>query len=383
MKEGLRIKIIADNKIPFLQGVLDEVANVVYLPGRGISAEDVRDADALITRTRTCCDASLLDGSGVKFIATATIGYDHIDTQYCERQGIAWTNAPGCNAASVQQYILSVLLNMAGRDGYDLKGRTIGIIGVGHVGSRVEKSARALGMRVLLNDPPRARKEGPQAFVNLKYLLKEADIITMHVPLNLSGEDKTHYLADHDFFGQLTKKILFINSSRGEVVDSGALKAALQDQKLAGAVLDVWDGEPGIDLELLGLARIATPHIAGYSTDGKATGTSMSVQALSRFFKLGFDDWYPAMLPVPEHPVITLDGADAELQEMLIDVVNQTYNVMEDDRKLREAPEHFEELRGTYPVRREPGAFLVKIINDRAGVGAVLEKLGFQVMSDY
>ncbi len=381
MKEGLKIKIVADNKIPFLKGVLDQAAEIVFLPGKEISAADVKEADALITRTRTCCDASLLDGSNVKFIATATIGFDHIDTEYCDRKGISWTNAPGCNSCSVEQYILSVLLNTAIQEGFELNSKTIGIIGVGHVGSKVEKIARALGMRVLLNDPPRARDEGPDAFVDLIHILQEADIITLHIPLNLSGEDKTHHLAGHDFFGQLSKKVYFINSSRGAVVDSGALKAVLQDQKLAGAVLDVWEGEPGIDLELLDLARIATTHIAGYSTDGKAKGTSMSVQAVSRFFGLGFDDWYPDNIPAPEQPEITLDGTGMDRQELLLDVVNRTYNVMEDDRKLRESPERFEELRGTYPIRREARAFQVKIINDQAGAGAVLEKLGYQVIN--
>jgi erythronate-4-phosphate dehydrogenase len=247
----------------------------------------------------------------------------------------------------------------------------------------VEKVARALGMHVLLNDPPRARSEGPGAFVDLAKILQEADIVTLHVPLNLSGEDKTHHLAGHDFFNRLAKKVFFINSSRGKVVDSEALKVALQDKKLAGAVLDVWEGEPGIDLELLDLTRIATSHIAGYSTDGKAKGTSMSVQAVSRFFDLGFDDWYPDMLPAPEHPEITLDGTGLDMQEILLEVVNQAYYVMEDDRRLGESPERFEDLRGTYPIRREPGAFQVKIINDQAGAGAVLEKLGFQVMSDF
>jgi len=383
MKEDLKIKIVADNKIPFLRGVLDQVADIVFLPGKEISAADVREADALITRTRTCCDASLLDGSNVKFIATATIGFDHIDTEYCNRKGINWTNAPGCNSCSVEQYILSVLLNIARQDGFELKEKTLGIIGVGHVGSKVEKIARALGMRVLLNDPPRARDEGPDVFADLAQILQEADILTMHVPLNLDGEDKTHHLAGHDFFEQLSKEAYFINSSRGAVVDSGALKSVLQDQKLAGAVLDVWEGEPGIDLELLDLARIATTHIAGYSTDGKAKGTSMSVQAVSRFFGLGFDDWYPDNIPAPKQPVITMDGTGKDRQELILDVVNHAYNVMEDDRKLREFPEHFEELRGTYPIRREAGAFQVKIINDQTGAGIILEKIGFQVMSDY
>jgi erythronate-4-phosphate dehydrogenase len=232
-----------------------------------------------------------------------------------------------------------------------------------------------------LPGPGLTRAEGPGAFVELDKVFKEADIITLHVPLNLSGEDKTHHLANRDFFGQLAKKVFFINTSRGGVVDSGALKAALQGQKLAGAVLDVWEGEPGIDLELLDMARIGTTHIAGYSADGKAKGTSMSVQAVSMFFGLGLNDWYPDTIPAPEHPDITLDVTGLNMQEMLLEVVNQSYNVLEDDRRLREAPERFEELRGSYPLRREPGAFRVKIINDQAGVGTVLEKLGYQVIN--
>lgn len=374
---------MADNKIPFLKGVLDDVADMVYLPGREISAADVRGADALITRTRTCCDASLLDGSGVKFIATATIGHDHIDTQYCDKKGIAWTNAPGCNSSSVEQYILSVLLNTAMQDGHDLKGKTIGIIGVGNVGGKVEKISRALGMQVLLNDPPRARAEGTGDFVELERILQEADIITLHVPLNVSGEDKTLHMADHVFFKGLARKVLLINSSRGEVVDPGALKKAILENRLADAVLDVWEGEPAIDQSLLNLVRIGTTHIAGYSTDGKANGTSMSVQAVSRFFELGFDEWYPATLPGPEHPEITLDGTGMDMQAILHEVVNIAYNVLGDDWKLRESPQRFEELRGAYPIRREPGAYRVKIINDEAGAGPVLEQLGFQVMSDF
>ncbi len=383
MKEGLKISITADDKIPFLKGVLEEVAEMAYLPGRKISPGDVRKADALITRTRTRCNAFLLDGSDVKFIATATIGFDHIDTEYCDRQGITWTNAPGCNASSVAQYILSVLLNIARQDGIDLSDKTIGIVGVGHVGSKVEKIAEALGMRVLLNDPPRARKEGRDAFTDLEDILKEADIISLHVPLNLSGPDRTYHLAGPDFFRQLGKPALIINSSRGEVVDSAALKAALKDHRLTGAVLDVWEEEPGIDLELLDLVRIGTTHIAGYSADGKANGTSICVKAVSRFFNLGFDDWYPDMIPAPENPDIILDGTGMELQEVLLEAVNRTYNVMDDDRRLRGSPERFEELRGSYPVRREQGAYRVKILNDQSGAGALLEKLGFRVVRDH
>lgn len=383
MKEGSKIKIVADDKIPFLKGALDGVAEMVYLPGGKISFRDVRDADALITRTRTCCDASLLEGSSVRFIATATIGFDHIDTAYCKRRGISWTNAPGCNAASVQQYILSVLLNLSGQDGFELEGRTLGIIGVGHVGSKVEWTARALGMRVLLNDPPRERAEGKRNFVKLDRILRESDIITLHVPLNLEGKDGTFHLAGHGFFERLGRKAWFINSSRGEVVDTAALKEALREQQLAGAVLDVWEREPGIDLGLLDLARIGTTHIAGYSADGKASGTSMSVRAVSRYFNLGFDNWYPDMVPAPDHPEILLDATGLSRQEILLKVVNRTYDVMDDDRRLRTSPEHFEELRGSYPLRREPVAYRVKIINDRVGAGPVLEKLGFRLLGDH
>lgn len=383
MKEGSKIRIVADDKIPFLQGVLDGVVEMVYLPGGKISSPDVRDADALITRTRTCCDASLLEGSGVRFIATATIGFDHIDTAYCKRRGITWTNAPGCNASSVQQYILSVLLNLAGQDGFELEGRTLGIIGVGHVGSKVKDTARALGMHLLLNDPPRERAEGKGAFVDLDRILLESDIVTLHVPLNLEGEDRTFHLAGQGFFEKLGKRAWFINSSRGEVTDTAALKTALRKQRLAGAVLDVWEGEPGIDLELLDLARIGTTHIAGYSADGKAIGTSMSVRAVSRYFGLGFDNWYPETIPAPDHPEILLDATGMSRQDILLKVVNRAYDVMDDDRRLRASPDRFEGLRGSYPVRREPGAFRVKIINDRAGAGPVLEKLGFQLSWDH
>jgi erythronate-4-phosphate dehydrogenase len=383
MKEDSRIKIVADNRIPFLSGVLDGVAEMVFLPGRETTAAAVRDADALITRTRTCCDASLLEGSNVKFIATASIGYDHIDTDYCERQGIRWTNAPGCNSSSVEQYILSVLLNMAGQEGFDLPEKTLGIIGVGHVGSKVERIAGILGMEVLLNDPPRERAEGKGAFTDLDHVLREADIITLHVPLNMSGQDKTHHLAGESFFEKMGKKPLFINSSRGEVSDTWALKTALKEGKLSGAVLDVWEEEPGIDLELLGMARIATTHIAGYSMDGKANGTSLSVQAVSRFFGLGLDEWYPEEIPVPEDTEIVLDATGMERQEVLLEVANRAYNVMEDDRRLRESPERFEELRGGYPLRREPGAYRVRLINDQAGTGGLLEALGFSVLSDH
>ena len=373
---------MADTDIPFLKGALEEVADVVYLPGTDIDAASLNEADALVIRTRTRCNESLLNGTSVKFIATASIGFDHINPTYCEENGIIWTNAPGCNSSSVEQYILSVLLNLASRKGFALKNKTIGIVGVGHVGSKVERTSRALGMHVLLNDPPRARAEGQEGFVDLERIRNEADIISLHVPLSHSGEDKTFHLADNDFFAGLARKPILINTSRGKVVAGGALKKALLSGQVSAAVLDVWEGEPEPDLELMDLTDFATPHIAGYSTDGKANATGMSVQALSRFFGLGMDEWRPGNLPEPETGEIVLDGTGMDLQDILLEVGNQTYNVNRDDKALREDPGSFEFLRASYPVRPEPDAISVRIINDETGAGPVLEKLGYQVLID-
>ena len=256
------IKIIADDKIPFLNGILEPYAEIKYLPGKQIDRDALMDADALLIRTRTKCTKALLEGSGIRFIGTATIGFDHIDTQFCDKHKIIWTNAPGCNSSSVQQYITAALLKLACDHQFNLKDKTIGIVGVGNVGAKVEKIAGILGMNVLLNDPPRARQEGEKNFVNLGTILYESDIVTVHVPLNVVGEDCTYHLFNKKSFKKMKKGVWFFNSSRGEVTDTAALKKALGSGKLGGAVIDVWENEPDIDLELMAKAFIATPHIA-------------------------------------------------------------------------------------------------------------------------
>jgi erythronate-4-phosphate dehydrogenase len=278
------MKIVADDKIPFLRGALEPFAEVVYLPGKQISQDDLKDADALLIRTRTKCTESLLEGTKIKFIGTATIGFDHIDTDYCESRKITWTNAPGCNSSSVQQYIAAALLKISSSDKFTLKDKTLGIVGVGNVGSKVEKLARCIGMNILLNDPPRARVEGSTNFHSLDTVLSESDIVTVHVPLNLTGEDFTFNLFNEEIFSKLRQGAWFINSSRGEVADTQSLKQVLLEGILKGAVIDVWENEPDIDRDLMKLALIATPHIAGYSTDGKANGTAMVVNSLAKFF---------------------------------------------------------------------------------------------------
>lgn len=378
-----KIKVVADGDIPFLKGALEEVARVVYLPGKEIDKAALDGADAMIIRTRTRCDASLLEGTAVKFIAAASIGYDHIDTEYCENRGIEWTNAPGCNASSVEQYMLSVLLAVAGRHRLRLEDITIGIVGVGHVGSRIERICKAMGMKVLLNDPPRARQEGPEGFVSLDRIRREANIITLHVPLLHSGEDRTFHLADQGFFAGLDRKPILINSSRGEVADGGALKDALATGRIRAAILDVWEGEPDPDLEMLHMVDLATPHIAGYSVDGKANATGMSVRALSRYFELGLNNWQPAGLPPPRLDNLIVDGSRFDLQDLLMVIARKAYDVMRDDDVLRRNPRKFEQLRAFYPVRREPPAITVNVINDYIGAGPVLKKLGYHARTDH
>ena len=374
------MKVIIDDKIPYIKGALEPFAEVVYLPGSKTTPEVVKDADALVTRTRTICNEKLLAGSSVKFIATATIGYDHIDTEYCSRAGIAWTNAPGCNSGSVEQYIASALLTWALERREKLREKTIGIIGVGNVGSKVARFCETLGMKVLLNDPPRARTEGPEKFVPLDTILKEADIITFHVPLIMEGIDATWHMAGQDFFGKLSGKPLVINSCRGEVLDTTSVKDAVANSRIAGIIADCWENEPEIDLELMEMAYLATPHIAGYSKDGKANGTQMSVQALSRFFHLGIDHWEPAKVEKPETTEIFIDGSRRDEESVIAEAILSTYDVGSDSDNLKEAPETFEKLRGDYPVRREFPVYTIHARNVDKSTVHKLKCIGFNVI---
>ena len=376
------IKIVSDNKIPFLRGALEDVALVEYLPGAEISRKHLMDADALITRTRTRCDRKLLEGTGIRFIASATIGYDHIDTAYCQNKGIRWTNAPGCNSSSVEQYMISALLWLAVERSLKLRDLTLGVVGVGNVGSKVARAAEALGMKVLLNDPPRQRAEGGDAFVSLEELQAGADIISLHVPLNRGGLDNTFHLFDRDFLSSLKKGAVLINSSRGGVVDEQAVLDGIRLGRLSDVILDVFESEPQINLHLLDAISLATPHVAGYSLDGKANGTTMSVRAVSRFFGLGLDHWVPADIPQPESPEILADAASAEPTELLWEIYSQTYDIGADDRRLRADPGSFEALRGQYPFRRESTAYAVRLFQGYPEIREILEHLGFDVLSD-
>ncbi len=373
------MKFVIDDKIPYIRGVLEAYANVKYIPGSKITRNDLMDSDGLIIRTRTHCDSHLLEGTTVKYIATATIGFDHIDTEYCRQAGIEWTNAPGCNAESVNQYIASALTHWSAERKILLKAKTIGIIGVGNVGSKVARTASILGMNVLLNDPPRARKEGPENFVELKQILEEADIISLHVPLNLKGRDKTYHMADNEFINTWKKPILLINTCRGEVMETRGVKKTLEAGAIKDCIVDCWENEPNIDIDFLDKCLIGTPHIAGYSRDGKANGTVQCVQAISRNFNLGLDSWQPDEIESPYFPIILLNGEGMDQETLISTAIQSTYVIQHDDDALRAVPANFEKLRGEYPVRREFHAFTLKTRNIDEQTLQKLRILGFTV----
>lgn len=383
------MKIVIDDKIPFIRGAFERWADVVYAPGRSIDARMVADADALIVRTRTKCNAGLLEGSRIRIVASATIGFDHIDTAWLEQHGIKWANAPGCNSGSVMQYITSLLLFLAQKHSLDLQALTLGVVGVGNVGSKVARTAEALGMRVLLNDPPRQRREegtklhaeadrGGTEFHPLRKLLTDCDIITLHVPLNREGEDKTFHLLGRHNIPVMKRDAILINSSRGEVVDNIALRDALKERLLRGAALDVWEGEPDTDPGLVALTDIATPHIAGYSVDGKANATINSVRVVAAELGLPMHGWLPEGLPQPDEPVINLEGVRENSLELVSQAVFHTYPIAEDDRLFRNGRENFEYLRDNYRIRREFGSYSVR--TDSPEAGRILHKLGFQII---
>lgn len=330
------MKIVIDDKIPYIRNAITKMGvEAVYKKGADISLADVKDADAMIVRTRTRCDERLLRDSTVRFIATATIGFDHLDTEYLRRAGIEWVNCPGCNAASVAQYLRSTLLLLQRDFGLDPHLSTIGIVGCGHVGSKVKAVAEDLGMRVLVNDPPIGRGD----FVSLGQIEREADVITFHVPMQKTGPCSTYHLADETFFHSLAHRPFIINTSRGAVVDNLALKQALRKGLVRQTVIDTWENEPHIDKELLNDVYIGTPHIAGYSADGKVNADNMAIYALCRFFGLQ----NPGTIVPPSLPDDFVYTGDPL----------QLYNPLNDSARLKASPDRFEILRGDYPLRRE------------------------------
>ena len=263
------MKIITDENIPFVKETFSRIGEVRTVPGRDISFNLIKEADILLVRSVTRVNKELLEGTPVRFVGTATIGTDHIDEDYLKAKEIALASAPGSNANSVSEYVIASLLTLAKRMGFSLKGKSIGIVGVGNVGSKVVKKCEALEMKVLRNDPPLGRKTGDVRYLSLDAIL-EADIISLHVPLTYEGQDATYHLVDKDFLSKMKNRSILINTSRGDLVEEEALLEAIRGKKLAGVILDVWKNEPNINTELLEIIDLATPHIAGYSLDGKS-----------------------------------------------------------------------------------------------------------------
>ena len=339
------MKIVADTNIPFLKGVLEPYAEVVYMDGRSINREAMMDADAIVIRTRTRCSEETLSGTKVKMIASATIGTDHIDLQWCRENGIEVKNAEGCNAGAVANYIFSAMYAVTSRRAIKMEDAVLGIVGVGNVGRKVEHMARTLGLKVLLNDPPRAALEGEEGFVNIDTLLSEATIISIHVPL----DNTTHGMCNDAFFEKMRPGAIFINASRGEVVDEAALLRTRP--KLGALVLDTWCNEPDVSQILINACDIATPHIAGYSYQGKQNGTAMAVQAIARHFGIKELEFFsPAMEDALMPKVINVKG---KTQGEIAAAVQYNYPIFTDDFLFRVNPSNFEKLRSEYNYRRE------------------------------
>ncbi|MGI6087051.1 MAG: 4-phosphoerythronate dehydrogenase [Kiritimatiellia bacterium] len=357
------MKIICATSMPFAREAFSRLGNVTILPPSEITPACVRDADALAVRSTLRVNQKLLEGSRVRFVGTATIGTDHFDIPWLEQAGIHWRSAAGCNANSVAEYVTAALLRLAARHNFTLAGKTMAVIGVGNVGRLVVNKMNALGLRVLQNDPPRRDAENNPVFQPLETVLREADIVTMHVPLTADGPYPTRHMANIDFFNMLKPGAIFINAARGGVQDSDALLSAMDSGRVAHAILDTWEGEPAFRPDVLARAAFGTPHIAGYSYEGKVMGTVMVYRELCRFLNVKPDWDYEALLPPPAIPEIQISPTqnDLPMERLLDEVVRQLYDIERDDKALRQIAgldnqargRAFEELRQKYPIRRE------------------------------
>ncbi len=361
------------------------IGEVEVVGGREITPGVVTDADVLLVRSVTRVGADLLAESDVRFVGTATIGFDHIDIEYLSRNNIGFASAPGSNANSAAEYVIAALLNVGQKYNLDLQGKSIGVIGAGNVGSRVAKKATALGMKVYLNDPPLQRQTHDAKYLPIEQLF-DCDFITLHTPLTFEGIDRTFHLADEKFFKSLKDGCVFFNASRGGVVDSSALKAAIKAGRLKAVVLDVWEGEPNIDTELLEMVDIGTPHIAGYSLDGKVAGMIMIYKAACKYFGFSAKFDVEDFLPEPDVPELKINPNIGK-QDVLLGAVKKIYNIKADDLRMRqilnkqaeESGEFFSGLRKNYPVRREFQNTRVIVKNKNSILAKKLAGIGFRV----
>ncbi|MBL7636328.1 4-phosphoerythronate dehydrogenase PdxB [Atlantibacter hermannii] len=373
------MKILVDENMPYARELFARLGEVKAVPGRPIPVAELDDADALMVRSVTKVNGQLLDGKGVRFVGTATAGTDHVDQDYLHQAGIAFSAAPGCNAIAVVEYVFSALLMLAERDGFELTDRTVGIVGVGNVGGRLHKRLEALGVRTLLCDPPRADNGEPGDFQPLDKLVEEADILTFHTPLYKDGPYKTWHLADEALISRLKPGAILINACRGAVVDNAALLKCLDAGQKLSTVLDVWEPEPDLNVALLDKVDIGTAHIAGYTLEGKARGTTQVFEAYSAFIGKPQQIALDSLLPAPEFGRITLHGPLD--QPTLKRLVHLVYDVRRDDaplRKVAAVPGEFDKLRKHYLERREWSSLFIQC--DDAAAAKLLSALGFNAV---
>jgi len=373
-----RFHIVIDDAIPFIQGVLEPYFEVSYMPGIDISRQDLEKADALVVRTRTLCNHSLLEQTPVRFVATATIGTDHLDTPFLNEHGIQWMHAPGCNAGSVCQYVLAAIFEILNHTKKPLTETTLGIVGVGHIGSRLYELVKTLGIRCLLCDPPLADQNQRDDFLPLKEILRQSDIVSLHVPLT-EKIYPTKHLISHSEIEKMASHAFLINSSRGPVVDNQALSFHLKKKTISGAILDVWEEEPDLNKTLLNQVMIGTPHIAGYSQDGKANATTQVVRGLGHFFEIE-----PLKKFSLELESKTLD-IELEVEDdvpFYQSIYKKIYDIERDSLLLKKSPLLFESLRKNYPIRREANAYYIKTSINNQSRRKILHQLGFNLSVD-
>ncbi|WP_345828885.1 4-phosphoerythronate dehydrogenase PdxB [Pantoea sp. BRR-3P] len=371
------MKILVDENMPYARELFSRTGDVVAVPGRPLPEAELQDASGLMVRSVTKVNAALLAGTPVKFVGTATAGTDHIDDASLAAAGIGFSAAPGCNAIAVVEYVFSALLLLAERDGFELRDRTVGIVGVGNVGGRLQKRLEAWGVKTLLCDPPRADRGDKETFHSLDELVAQADILTFHTPLFKEGPYKSWHLADAALLLALKPNTILINACRGPVVDNAALLEILKMRHDLSVVLDVWEPEPDLSLDLLDKVDIATAHIAGYTLEGKARGTTQVFEAWCDFIGQPQQVSLDSLLPAPEFGAITLRGPLD--QPTLKRLVHLVYDVRRDDvplRKVAAKPGEFDRLRKQYEERREWSSLQVNC--DNAETAAMLNQLGFR-----
>jgi erythronate-4-phosphate dehydrogenase len=380
------MKIVMDENVLLGKETFSLIGEVASFSGREITPEVVKDADILVVRSVTKVGEELLRSSNIKFVGSATAGIDHVDMEYLKSRGIGFASAPGSNSNSVAEYVISALLLLDRKGKISLPEISLGVVGVGNVGGKVVKKAEGLGIEVLQNDPPRFRESKDSVFRELDELM-DCDVITLHVPLSYSGEDKTFYLFDLERINKMKQGSVLINSARGRVVEQSALKFALRKGKLSGAVLDVWEKEPDIDKEMLEMVDIGTSHIAGYSYDGKVKGTRMVFDAICEFFSI--DREWKVELPVPEVPCVEkIINENDNFAEILFDIVFRVYDIRKDDKNLRkilnleggEKKKFFDGLRANYHVRREFFNTELELKTENKKLKDSFRSLGFNVL---